>query len=476
MTSTRNTFDIVDQDAQGIVCSAEGVPGVSVIDAIQPTDPIDSSSDALFVQYLRDGEKERSAWKTGIEMELFGFREGTFERIDTTEIRRLLETFVRNDGELVMESGVAVEAPFAGTGRITIEPGGQIEFSGFPRRTLAGIAADTRAFQSALRAYAAEHAIIFAGIGFDPFAALSAQKWYPKPRYGVMRPYLAGRGSRSWDMMSRTCSVQVNVDYESEADLRLKFIVGNRLAPIVSAMFANSPFENGTISGFKSSRADVWLNTDSDRSGISPAAIEDNFSYDKFVEYAIEVPAIFVRRNGEYLGAHSGTRFKDFLSADNSSTAPIFQDWTDQLSTIFTEARLKQYIELRSIDSGSPEMALAGQAFWKGLLYDQAALETAFALAPKLGPEQWLTLREAVAVDGLAADVLGINVLALAKELVELATTGLKNVAPYEIEYIEPLRQLVCVEEICPADILLKNWHGSWNGSMARVLEYVRVA
>jgi glutamate--cysteine ligase len=199
-------------------------------------------------------------------------------------------------------------------------------------------------------------------------------------------------------------------------------------------------------------------------------------SFDAFVDYALSVPMFFIRRNGRYLNAVSGLKFGDYLQGANDSNGPIFQDWTDHLSTIFTEARLKQYIELRSIDSGSLEMSMAAQALWKGLLYDESTLQDVFRLVPDLSDEGWRELQRDVAINGLAARACGVNVLNLARDLVELSIAGLKRIAPEEVQFLDPLRQLVVEEGICPADILLRNWQGRWHGSISYLLNYLRVA
>jgi glutamate--cysteine ligase len=277
-------------------------------------------------------------------------------------------------------------------------------------------------------------------------------------------------------MMCRTCAVQTNLDYGAEDDLAKKFLLGNRLAPVVTAIFANSPFEEGRLSGYKSTRAAAWLQTDPARTGISPAALADTFSPDAFVAYALDVPMIFAQRDGRYLDAPAGMKFGDFLEHGADGIRPVFGDWADHLTTLFTDARLKQHIELRGADCGDLAHALALQALWKGLMYDAAALDEALAFAPRLDLEDAEALRERVARDGLDARHAGVDVLGLAKETVALAVEGLGRVAPEEVSYLEVLREQVVEEELSPADILLRNWRGSWHGSMRRVVEHLSIA
>ena len=277
-------------------------------------------------------------------------------------------------------------------------------------------------------------------------------------------------------MMCRTCSVQTNLDYGSAEDMRKKFLVGNRLAPVVTAMFANSPFEHGRPSGYKSTRAAAWLATDDERTGISPPALRDDLTAEDFVAYALDVPMIFAQRDGLYTDAPAGLRFGEFLAGGCAGVQPLFGDWADHLTTIFTDARLKQHLELRSADCCEPRLALALQALWKGLLYDRDALAEALVLAPRLDRAEASALRQAVAREGLAAHTAGVRVLALAKEMVRLAAEGLRRLEPSEVSYLAPLEELVIADESCPADVLLRNWHGSWHGSTERLLAYLRIA
>jgi glutamate--cysteine ligase len=441
------------------------------------TDSISRVSVPLFVGNLLRGEKPRSEWLCGVEFELFGYDTARgLARIDAGQVQEVLAGFAPSSRDLVYEGGVLVEVNDGKMNRLTVEPGGQVEFSGGPQRRLADVEHGVRRYLARLHEIAESSRIAFIAAGFDPLRTIGEQRWFPKQRYEVMRPYLASRGERAWDMMTRTCAVQTNLDYGSPEDLRKKYLVGNRLAPVVTAIFANSPFEDGRLSRYKSARAAVWLRTDPDRTSISPPALEDDFTPEAFVAYALDAPMIFAQRHGLYLGAVSGMRFRDFLERGCPGIQPVFGDWADHLTTIFTDARLKQHIELRSADAGSPEMAMALQALWKGLLYDEAALDEALRIAPRLKLSDALALREAVARDGLAASSAGVNVLRLARECVALAYEGLGRIAPEEVPYLDALKQQVVVEGICPADILVRNWEGSWHGSVGKLVEYMRVA
>ncbi|HEX9917917.1 MAG TPA: glutamate-cysteine ligase family protein [Pyrinomonadaceae bacterium] len=444
------------------------------------TDAIDESSAPLFEENLRRGAKPAAEWVCGIEFELFGYdarRDGRIARLNPAQVQGVLAGFAPSSDDLVYEGRTVVEANAGQMNRLTVEPGGQVEFSGAPQRKLSDVEREVTRYLARLHEIAEAENFVFLSVGFDPLCAIDRQHWFPKMRYDVMRPYLATRGARAWDMMTRTCAVQTNLDYGAEDDLARKFLVGNRLAPITTAIFANSPFENGGPSGYKSTRAAAWLSTDDDRSGISPPALRENsFSPAAFVAYALDVPMLFAQRAGSYTDAPTGMKFGDFLARGSGALTPVFGDWADHLTTIFTDARLKQHLELRSADCGSLAHALAFQAYWKGLLYCPDALSQALRLAPDLNREDAHALRSAVARDALAARAAGIDVLALAKESIALAVEGLRRIAPEELHYLDVLRQQVGTDELSPADILLRNWHGSWHASMPRVFEHLRIA
>ncbi|HEX8128055.1 MAG TPA: glutamate-cysteine ligase family protein [Pyrinomonadaceae bacterium] len=445
------------------------------------TDAIDESSASLFEENLRRGAKPAAEWMCGIEFELFGYDAsrggGDLARLSPAQVQCVLTGFAPSSDDLVYEGRIVVEANAGQMNRLTVEPGGQIEFSGAPQRKLADVEREVTRYLARLHEIAEAESFVFLAAGFDPLCALDEQRWFPKMRYDVMRPYLATRGARAWDMMTRTCAVQTNLDYGAEEDLAQKFLVGNRLAPIATAIFANSPFEAGRPSGYKSTRAAAWLSTDADRTGISPPALrEQSFSPATFIAYALDVPMIFAQRGGHYTDAPTGMKFADFLAHGCPSLAPTFGDWADHLTTIFTDARLKQHLELRSADCGSLAHALAFQSYWKGLLYCPDARDLALRLAPNLNRADALELRAAVARDALAARACGVDVLALAKESIAVAVEGLRRIAPEELPYLDVLCEQVVADELSPADILLRNWHGSWHGSMPRVLEHLRIA
>lgn len=441
------------------------------------TDPVSKDSAARFEENLRRGAKPEAEWMCGVEFELFGYDTARdYARLNPAQVQRVLAGFAPSSNDLVYEGRVLIEVDAGQMNRLTVEPGGQVEFSGAPQRRLSDVEHEIRRYLARLSEIAPSERTAFLAVGFDPLRTIDEQQWFPKARYEVMRPYMARRGTRAWDMMTRTCAVQTNLDYGSVEDLAKKFLLGNRLAPLVSAIFANSPFENGRLSGYKSTRAAAWLDTDSDRAGISPPALQDTFTPSDFVSYALEVPMLFAQRDGVYLDQPTGMKFGDFLNGGCDGVQPIFGDWCDHLTTLFTDARLKQHIEMRSADCGNLSHTIALQALWKGLMYDSHTLDEALDVAPRLSREDALVLREDVARDGLAARHAGVNVLELSKEIVRLAAKGLNNIAPDEVMYLDTLHQQVIEDGVAPADILLRNWHGTWACSINKVIEYLRIA
>lgn len=411
-----------------------------------------------FINYLRSGEKPIEAWRVGVEIELFGFDAKTLQRIENEQVRNVLQALATSNDDLVFEDDLLVELQIINSGKWTIEPGGQLEFSSAARKSLIEIEKDLTSNLIRLQQIGEQLNIKFLALGFDPLRKIDEQNWYLKPRYEVMKPALAAQGSRAWDMMTRTCAVQVNLDYSGELDLARKFIVSNQLAPIVAAIFANSPFIDGEFNNCQSNRALTWLDTDPTRSGISPLALKDDFSYAAFVEYALDVPLLFIKRNDRYLNDFTSKTFRQFLKY--SELEPHLEDFQNHLTAIFTEARLKKYLEIRSADGGNLNHALSVAALWKGLLYDETSLQAAFELAPQLNADEFRALQKLIAKNGLRASSDQLSVLELAKKTIVLASEGLARIAPNETKFLDLLRNRVLIEERSSADVLLDNWCG----------------
>ncbi|HEY9232984.1 MAG TPA: glutamate-cysteine ligase family protein, partial [Blastocatellia bacterium] len=449
---------------------------------IAPTEAINTTTD--FARFFVAGSRPATDWALGVELELIGFTADTRERIGPQEVQAIIRGFADQASHQVVERGYVTEArlgvrgqgsgvgeeqepapgprpPAPALGRLTLEPGGQVEFSGAPHVSLVEIERGLRQFTGRLAEIAATENIIFVTLGFDPLRRIEEQRWIPKARYQIMRPYLKKRGARAWDMMCRTAAIQVNLDYSDLEDLAHKFQLATRLAPVAAAMFANSPFENGKLSGYKSTRYRAWLDTDPDRTGPSPVALQDGFSVERFIEYVAGVPMFFVRRDENYIDL-AGHSFSEYLAGCGCPMTPIFQDFTDHLTTIFTEARLKPHIEQRSMDCGAVEMVMAALAFWKGLMYDRAALQDALQLAPKLAPGEYAQLQLDVARRGLEAVINDVPLVAIAGQAIQLARAGLQRIAADESPYLDLLEERVTRERLTNADILIRNFEGAW--------------
>ncbi len=446
---------------------------------MKPTDSINTDTD--FAPYFAENGKPASDWAIGPEIEIFGFTRKELERISPEQVQAVMEGFSEEITETAIENGFTTEATLKDGSRITLEPGGQIEFSGAPQKSLIEIEQTLEIYFSRLKEIGKQLGIIFVATGFDPLRKMEEQHWIRKPRYDVMRPYLANRGQRAWDMMCRTCAVQVNLDYSDLEDLAKKFALANRLAPIAAAMFANSPFADGKLSGYKSTRYAAWLETDPDRTGAAACALDGDFSIERFIEYVQSVPMFFIRRDGKFIEL-AGYDFKKFLAEGANGHTPILQDFTDHLSTIFTEARLKPYIEQRSMDCGSIDEAMMAMAFWKGLMYDKDALKEALAIAPKMNCDEYTALQLEVARYGLAAKSGKISVYDLAKASIEIAQAGLKRLAPEEGYFLDALHQEVATGRRCPADFLItmfsqkdEGFTRHWDGDIRKAIEWMQI-
>jgi len=320
--------------------------------------------------------------------------------------------------------------------------------------------------------------IAFLGMGFNPKWARSDMHWMPKARYRIMRDYMAKVGTLGQDMMSRTCTVQVNLDFGSEADMVQKFRVALALQPVATALFANSPFTEGQPNGYLSYRSRIWEDTDPDRTGMLPFVFEDGMGFERYVDYMLDVPMYFVYRNGKYIDA-SGQSFRDFLAGKLPALPgelPTIKDWEDHLTTAFPEVRLKKFLEMRGADGGPWGQLCALPAFWVGLLYHQPSLDAAWELSHDWSMEERLKLRNEVPRSGLQTTIRGRSVQSLAKELIELSAEGLRarkrlnSAGDNETGYLEPL-QVTAESGKTPAEIKLDRFHGRWRGSVDPVFE-----
>jgi glutamate--cysteine ligase len=427
------------------------------------------------VEYLEAGCKPPERWRIGTEHEKFVFRRSDLRRVPyegPDGIRALLEGLERFGWTPVLENGNPI-ALAQGNCAISLEPGGQFELSGAPLDTLHQTCAEVHEHLRQVKQVADELKIGLIGLGFDPKSRREDVPWMPKGRYAIMRRYMPTRGSLGLDMMLRTCTVQVNLDYQSEADMIRKFRVGLALQPVAVALFANSPFVEGKPSGYLSYRSHVWTDTDPDRGGMLPFVFERGFGFERYVDYMLDVPMYFVYRDGRYIDV-AGQSFREFIRRKLPGLPgepPRLNDWSDHLTTAFPEVRLKRIIEMRGADGGPWSRLCALPALWVGLLYDSAALDACSELIKDWTQEERERLREEVPRRGLATPFRGRPLLALAQQVLEIASAGLRARATRdssgedETVYLDALREIVA-EGRTPAEALLDAYATRWNRSV----------
>ncbi len=428
------------------------------------------------VEYFAAGNKPRSAWRMGTEHEKFGFDKKTLKPLPyegDNGIRAMLEGMRRFGWEAVVENNNPI-ALLRDKASVTLEPGGQFELSGAPLETVHETAVETSQHLAEVREVANEIGAGFIGLGFAPQWKREDIHWMPKGRYKIMREYMPKKGKLGIDMMLRTCTVQTNLDFESEADMVKKFRVSLALQPLATALFANSPFVEGKDVGFKSYRSHIWTDTDPDRCGMLPFVFEDGFGFERYADYMLDVPMYFVYRDGKYIDA-SGLSFKDFMQgklAVRPGELPSINDWGDHITTAFPEVRLKRFLEMRGADGGPFANLCALPALWVGLLYDQGALDAAWDLVKGWTIEDHAFLRAETPKTGLSTPFKGRPLSALAVEVMAIARAGLKarkrldDRGNDETVFLRMLDQ-VAESGRAPADELVSRWKGEWQGSFA---------
>jgi glutamate--cysteine ligase len=441
--------------------------------------PIESRDE--LVAWIAKGVKPPSQFRIGTEHEKLPF---TIEGHNPVPydgrrgIRALLEGMRHLLGwEPIMEGEHIIGlADVTGGGAITLEPGGQFELSGAQLETVHQTCGEIHAHLAQLREIAEPLGVGFLGIGMSPKWTRAETPVMPKGRYKIMSNYMPKVGKLGLDMMFRTCTVQVNLDFSSEADMVKKLRVGLALQPIATAIFANSPFTEGKPNGFLSFRSEIWRDTDADRTGMLPWAFEDGMGFERWVDYALGVPMYFVKRGDHYHDV-AGKSFRDLL-AGKIDTLPgeraTISDWANHLTTAFPEVRLKRYLEMRGADSG-PSARLCGlSALWTGILYDEGALDAAWDLAKNWSTEERQKLRDDVPRLGFAAEIGNRKVRGIAREVLALSRGGLARRRRLdrqgrdETHFLDPLEELVESGET-PADILLKKYHNDWHQSVEPV-------
>ncbi|WP_242149684.1 glutamate--cysteine ligase [Sphingomonas sp. BAUL-RG-20F-R05-02] len=436
--------------------------------------------DQLIASFAK-GEKPKDRWRIGTEHEKFVYARSDHHAPSYDEaggIRALLMGLQRFGWEPVIENGNVI-AMTGADGSLSLEPAGQFELSGAPLDNLHQTCAETGRHLEQVKAVGDELGIGFLGLGMWPDKTRAELPIMPKGRYAIMLRHMPRVGSMGLDMMLRTCTIQVNLDYASEADMVKKFRVGLALQPLATALFANSPFTEGRPNGMLSYRSHIWSDTDPARTGMLPFVFEDGFGYERYAEYALDVPMYFVYRDGRYLDA-SGLNFRDFLKGDLSilpGEKPTLDDWNDHLSTAFPEVRLKTFLEMRGADGGPWSRICALPALWVGLLYDDAALNAAWDVVKHWTMDEREALRSSVPKLGLDAPIAGGRKLRdIAGEVLDIAHAGLSararfdGVGSNETGFLDPLREVVRSGKV-PAEVLLEKYHGPWGGDVSRVYE-----
>lgn len=435
-----------------------------------PTRPV-AGVDEL-VAWFAAGNKGAGALRIGVEHEkLAVLPDGRAPGYDI--IRRLLEAMAARGWTRIEEHGhlIALEHPTAGS--ITLEPGGQVEHSGAPWPTALAAVRDNDAHLDELLPLADALGVRFLGLGFRPFGTLDDVPWMPKGRYRVMRAYLPGRGALAHEMMKRTTTVQANLDYESEADAMEKLRVAMGLSSLVTSLFAASPLVDGRAAGWQSYRARAWLDTDPDRCGLLPFALGEGARFIDYVEWALDVPMFFVYRAGEYRPA-GGMTFRRFLREGWQGERATIADWELHLSTLFPEARLKRFIEVRQADASSRAMVRALPALWRGVLYDADARRAAWALVADWPLEERLRVWAATPREGIHGRAHGHSMRQLCRELVAIARAGLGRLgADDELPLLHPLER-IAVEGRSVADDIAAE-HQRTGGDVAQLIEFLRL-
>ena len=432
-------------------------------------------------EYIASGCKPKEDWRIGTEHEKFGYCKDTLKPLPydgPRSIRAMLEGLAaRFDWDPVLEQGHIIGLT-KGAANVSLEPGGQLELSGAPLETIHQTCDEVNEHLREVQTVADEIGARFIGLGAAPVWSHDEMPMMPKGRYRLMTDYMQTVGSHGLQMMYRTCTVQVNLDFASEADMVKKLRVALALQPVATALFANSPFLDGKPNGFKSWRSRIWRDLDPARTGMLPFVFDEGFGYEAYVDYVLDVPMYFVYRDGKYINA-LGQSFRDFLKGELPALpgeVPTLSDWADHLTTVFPEARVKKYIEMRWADGGPWRRLCALPAFWVGLIYDQGALDAAWDVVKGWDAETREGLRVAASKEALQAEAGGVKMHDLAREVLEIAEAGLKararpgagGMIPDETHFLAALRESVESGKV-PADELLDRYRGDWQGDLSRI-------
>jgi glutamate--cysteine ligase len=448
-------------------------------DTEEARQPLESKSQ--LIAYLASGSKPREDWRIGTEHEKFPFLTDSLKPVPydgPRSIRALLEGLRDRFGwEGVYEGdNIIALSDGRGMGNISLEPGGQFELSGAPLATVHDTCEEVHEHLDQVREIGDALGIGFLGLGASPVWTRAETPVMPKGRYKIMAPYMDKVGKYGRDMMFRTCTVQVNLDFGSEADMVEKMRVSLALQPIATALFANSPFLEGKPNGYQSFRSEVWLDTDKARSGMLPFVFEDGMGFERYTDYALDVPMYFVIRDGKFINT-AGESFRAFMAGklpQLPGEKPVLKDWSDHLTTIFPEVRLKKYLEMRGCDSGPWRRLCALPALFVGLLYDQSSLDAAWDVVKDWTAEERQALREAVPKQALNATIRGRTVREIARDILAISRAGLMARGKQgckgktEAAFLDVLDETVATGKTA-AENLLALYNGAWGGNIERV-------
>ncbi|MBC7478122.1 MAG: glutamate--cysteine ligase [Pseudorhodobacter sp.] len=430
---------------------------------------------AQLAALLESGNKPKADWRIGTEHEKFGWLTDSRQPLPYGGDRSISALFAGLEAQFnwtpLSEGGNIIGMTRNGA-NISLEPGGQFELSGAALSDMHQVAAELQTHLDEVHTLAEPLGIKFMGIGAAPEWTAAQMPVMPKGRYRLMTDYMGHVGTHGTQMMYRTCTVQVNLDYASEADMVKKLRVALALQPVATALCASSPFFDGKVNGHKSWRSRIWRGLDNARTGMLPFAFDGDFGFQAYVDWVLDVPMYFVYRDGTYINA-LGQSFRDFLKGELPALPgekPTLSDWADHMTTVFPEARVKKYIEMRGADCGDQAHINALPAFWVGLMYDQTALDAAWDLVKGLDAATREGLRVDASVKALQAEAGGVKLLDLARAAVGLSHAGLAARGLGEERYLAPMVQSLVLEET-QADRWLRLYHGEWAGDLGRIYD-----
>jgi glutamate--cysteine ligase len=435
----------------------------------------------LLIEYMESGCKPPEKWRIGTEHEKFAYDLSDLSPLEyegEAGVRALLEGLTKFGWKPVTENGNPIALVKPDNSSITLEPAGQVELSGAPLENIHQTCSEVSEHLKQVKSVAKDLGIGFIGLGYQPKWPREQAPWMPKSRYKIMRDYMPKVGTMGLDMMQSTCTVQVNLDFDSEATMVKMFRISLALQPIATALWANSPFKDGKLSGFLSYRSHIWTDTDPDRCGTLPFVFEEGFGFERYVDYMLDVPMYFVYREGEYIDA-SGQSFRDFLTGTLPALPgekPTMKDWENHLTVAFPEVRLKKFLEMRGADGGPWNRLCALPAFWVGLLYDDQSREASWDLIKDWAPEEHQTLRDEVPRQGLSTPFRNVTVGDIALDALEISHEGLSrrgvkdSVGLDETHFLNPLFQ-IAASGFTPAEELICAYERRWHKNVDQVFK-----